>query len=354
MTYRMSHVIMFSMFLSVISLISTPVNALPMSQSCLKDQFFGTCLDIWGAGEVNYVNTTNIINNSYYNISGGVCTDKVNKSGDTMTAPLRIEGDTQDSSELYLGVSYADNKSIYFKSGSSSYYYIRFNNDLDAITTNAMWNFEDTAQFRGALAGEPVIGVDDVFSYGDVGLYGSGGAVYLGGYSKSGASMIIEQSGSVDFKTPNFTIQNTGEVCINCNDPAEMLDVNGNVTADDFITKSVAYNGDAVTELSKIRSESSLEEWAKVDHSSLGSIGVSRTYKVPVYDYVNVTRCELVRFDDRYDNICSLREEKRLTGYMEETYEGVSLDRAVAMLIKANQELAERIKVLEERLGVKA
>jgi len=354
-----------SLAITLISLSLAPASATTLRESCIHDQYFGTCLDIWGAGQVNNYTTTNYINNSYYNITGG--------SGDSYWLPQ--DADTIEPNGTY-DVNVYDRLNVEASSVTSNitlsgplYNYLVFGDEdifgeecvmfwdtgTGGMSTTGDWAFSSGVSFGTAIYA-PIVAGGEVLSYGD--MYGefAGSDFWLGGSQMGSAEMVIQQNGNVDFRTPNFTITSTGEVGIGTNAPAEMLDVHGNVTADDFITKSLAYSGDAVAALQGIRPEVYNGEFSKVDHSSMGELAVHREYYIPIKEYRNVTVCKDI-YDPGKDAVrkkCWVDQKEEVVGYETRSYEGVSLDKTIAVLIKANQELVQRVQTLEERLGVKA
>lgn len=352
---------------TMLSVVSTAYGFVAPEKSCIYDQFFPTCLDMYDAGDI--VNNTYFINNSYYNITGG--------SGDSYWLPydastIRPNGTygalvfenftvtpwNQFDAWIYME-GMADSGFLFGYPGLGTQATLKWSHENGQFETDQIWAFGDTVSFTGAVAGSPVIGVTDLYTYGDIYTTGAGDDLWLGGLYASQAEMIIQQDGNVNFKTPNFTISSTGEVGIGTNAPAEMLDVNGNVTADDFITKSLAYSGDATTLLSGIRPEVYDGGFTKVDHSTMGELAVNKEYYIPIKQYKNVTVCDDVQVPTNegtltIKNVCRTKEVEEVIGYDTRSYQGVSLDKTIAVLIKANQELTQRVQVLEERLGVKA
>ena len=122
----------------------------------------------------------------------------------------------------------------------------------------------------------------------------------------------------------------------------EDLNVSGNITGDDnitttgymhatdFLTASSIYKGDALARLSSITNEPTLSvnEFVKIDHSSLGDI--AQTYAIPRETF------------DKDGNI---------NGSIIEYKEVQSVDKSIGLLITANQQLLERLEELEARVN---
>lgn len=329
-------------FLAAILLISGSAGAVPFKDSCLNDQYFGACLDLYGAfGTVNNYNN---------DISGTAWTDEgwYIQPNSTYADSVRIVDNLTVEDDIYLGFDYHYNQSIYFTGAGGWKPYIRYDSEEDTLETDAMWEFLDTLNIKGTLYSPYLVG-GLLWSNTDIYTQFAGGDLWLGGNSKSVAEMIINQDGSVDFKTPNFTIASTGEVGIGTDSPAEMLDVNGNVTADDFITKSTSYSGDALRLISGINSQDPGKEWDKVDHSSLGDLAVIKEVRVPVTKWVNESVCQdVVDAFGKPDTVCRYEDREEIIGYDTYHFEGVSIDRTLAVLIKAVQDLTKRVEELEK------
>jgi len=158
-------------------------------------------------------------------------------------------------------------------------------------------------------------------------FYGGTGMKWAVGTS-GGASdnFIIYDHGS---SSTRLTINDSnGDVGIGTSNPTMKLDVNGNVTANDFITKSLAYNGDALSILRVIRKENVNEAgFGRIDHASAEELAVIFDYKVDI-----------------------LNEKGEKTGEETKTFEGISTDRTMAALIRANQQLLERVEQLESEV----
>jgi len=110
-----------------------------------------------------------------------------------------------------------------------------------------------------------------------------------------------------------FVDGSTGRVGINNSVPAMTLDINGNVTANGFVTKSKFFTGDALTIIKGMSYDSSKNEegeWRTIDHSKLGGAEVKFEYQTD-------------------DGIKS--------------FEGQDVDKSIALLIRANQQLMEEL-----------
>lgn len=160
-----------------------------------------------------------------------------------------------------------------------------------------------------------------------------------------GYTYIRDTAGDID-----LTVDPDGKVGINTTTPSTMLDVDGNVTADDFITRSAYFDGDAVA---VIKDMSGSE--GKIDHASAGPASVIYDYDVPVMAVKNVTVChdEALPITDDLDpvakiiTVCEEKEEEYIHHNETRTFQGISLDMQMAVLIRANQQLIERIEKLE-------
>lgn len=108
----------------------------------------------------------------------------------------------------------------------------------------------------------------------------------------------------------------------------DAVEVDGNITASDFVTKSMFYKGDALSLISDIKEEPTLSnnQFVKINHSTLGDVAVS------------------------YNNSYCVDDEKKEC-YVD-SFEGQSVDKSIALLLRANQQLLERIEELEDRVYV--
>ncbi|MBS3100456.1 hypothetical protein J4463_04585 [Candidatus Pacearchaeota archaeon] len=113
----------------------------------------------------------------------------------------------------------------------------------------------------------------------------------------------------------------TGNLGVGTSSPTQKLDVDGNITADDFITKSLFFNGDALSRIKSISADSvGANNWQKVNHESLGDAGIIYQYEVEILD--------------KDGNVASTEIR---------TFEGQSIDRTVALLLRANQQLMDEL-----------
>ena len=212
------------------------------------------------------------------------------------------------------------------------------------------------------------------------------GGVYIGrsaGYYETGAHKLYIDD--TDTTTPliygefdNDFLQFNANVSI-----TEDLDVVGNITAEDFITRSKYFNGNAIDLIKQIESEDSTKNgFTKINHSSLGEISVNRIVQKPIYRNEEKTTCDTV---ETYiptkeirliciQNITTLKETCKeqlvdihhlenvttcktktipvVDHYEEIIEEGQSVDKTIALLIKTNQELIERVEQLETRVNL--
>lgn len=154
-------------------------------------------------------------------------------------------------------------------------------------------------------------------------------------------------------------IDSDGDIGIGTESPAQKLDVNGSIIADDFITRSVHYSGDAIEWLKNIKNKGNSDNngWGKIDHLSAGDSGITYRYEKPIYIKENKVFCwnDTIGYENETHIITTCEEHnvKIIKGFENETFEGISVDKTIAMLIRANQQLLERIEKLEDELKVK-
>ena len=144
--------------------------------------------------------------------------------------------------------------------------------------------------------------------------------------------------------TEKVTIDSTGKVGISTTSPVELLSVNGNVLADDYLTFSNIYEGDALSAIENIQPEAGqIGEWQKVNHATLPD-GVRYEKKYQRKWYKNKKTGE---------KIPVWKVEKDTTAYnladyeiiiTTETFVGRSLDGNVQLNTRAIKQLYEMIK----------
>ena len=226
-----------------------------------------------------------------------------------------------------------NNNNTFLGMGGNDRFYISLNRDvaLDPIATF-------TREGRLGIGTNDPAGEIDVRDAETPAIYVTDTTNNITGFTSgcawfSSASNTKTQIGSRYNHTMQIFINNSevmtflvgGFVGINNSAPAVTLDVNGNVSADDFYTKSLAFSGDALSKIDNIKPENQLSNsFSKVDHNSLGDMATSFYYNETLYD-----------------------EEDNIIGYEQHLFEGQSVDRTLAVLIKANQELLQRVEDLE-------
>lgn len=219
-----------------------------------------------------------------------------NSSLNNITWQVRSCDDSACSGESFVG--YDGTANTYFNETSSE-------NDISFLADNQYVQWK--AWFERGTGNPQIMDVKIDYNSSAVEQNTSYGFIELNNGSGSTKVSLVADGNSYI---------TSGKVGIGNANPTESLDVSGNVAADDFITKSSYYSGDAVSAIKKIVAENdgSAEDWKKINHSTLGGAEITYSY---LLDGKNIT------------------------------FEGQSVDRIIAMLIRANQQLIERIEMLE-------
>lgn len=157
----------------------------------------------------------------------------------------------------------------------------------------------------------------------------SGGASWavFGSRTNHGLSFQVNSSSVL-------TIGTDGNVGISDLTPAEKLDVNGNVRADDFIEYSEEFTGDALSILKNIETREAESDWKPVSHDSLP--------EEVVIEYEEEEACEDLDLPESAECV-DLGAGKSIVY-------GRSLNDMVAIDRRALQQLFERVESLEDEL----
>ena len=132
-----------------------------------------------------------------------------------------------------------------------------------------------------------------------------------------------------------------GKVGIGTTTPSTALGVNGDVLADNYLQYSKIYQGDALTELTKIKAKTT-DNWAEVDHSSLPT-GIRK--EIPVDLYKDLW--------DYFDKEIEIKEESTTTPMYKRKADGLEITEKQYNLLP-DSEKREHISYIQETMNMSA